>query len=235
MSTKTAMKISIALFLTGSILFLQSCASTEIPKTAAVPSRDQKVGYEDTITSQKKHFVSLSPYTKLDLAKDKTLFMLTIRNNGKVPINVTNNIISMTFEETAKKGASKKINIQALDEFINDLENESFGQEKHLMETSLERIKYKVEYDSPTTEELDELFEDLKTDVETSRLTNETLRETMPEFFMKPQTIMPGNNCTGIVVFDTRDLGSQVEGNYKIVVLIDNEEHKFTFNRGLNK
>jgi hypothetical protein len=228
------MKAKILLMLIGSILFLQGCA-TKV-KMTAVASRDQKTAFDGTITSQKKHFVSLSPYNEIDLAKDKAIFMVSIQNGGETPINITNDTISVIFEEIAKKENSDTINIQALDDFIDDLEEEYDNKEKYFIDTNLWGIKNDIEYKtpSPTTEELADLFEDLRTDIERMRLNNEMLREALPDFYIKPQIIMSGDNFSGIVVCDTSDIDSETVYNLRVFVSIDGEVHNFTFKRGLS-
>ena len=78
-------------------------------------------------------------------------------------------------------------------------------------------------------------MEDLQYDVEIMRANNQLLREAMPEIILQPQTIAPGGNYSGIVVCDTRELDAKLEGRFQVAVMVDGEEHRFTFNRLLNK
>ena len=139
------MKLKILLILMGSILFLQSCAPTQVTKMSAVASSDQKVGHEGTITSQKKHFVSLSPYSELDVAKDKTMFMLVVENCGEDPIKIGYSNISAIFEGNNENRAFKRINVQHYDDFMNDLKEEYSNKEKRYIEKALEDIQLDIE------------------------------------------------------------------------------------------
>ena len=79
------------------------------------------------------------------------------------------------------------------------------------------------------------MIEDLNYDIDIMRANNELLRQALEEIVIRPQSILPDNSFSGIVVCDTRAMNKDVEGNFKIVVSIDSEEHNFTFNRSLNK
>lgn len=256
------MKVKGLLILLGTILLLQSCAPTEVTKMAAVASRDQKVGYQDTITSQKKHFVSLSPYTELNVAKDKTMFMMVIQNYGESSIKIGYDNVSVTFEGTGENRSSDKINVQPFDDFMEDLEGEYSYNEKRYIESALEDIQLDLETASSfesldsldsfsssddssssdssdssdsTSDDVEFMIEDLNYDIETMRTNNQLLREALQEFIMKPQTIMPDDNYTKVVVLDTSDMDPEREGDFQIVVSVENEAHKFTFKRSLNK
>ena len=232
------MKVKILLILMGSFLFLQNCATSPTIKMAAVATPDQKTGYDGTITSQKKHFVALSPYTKLnsaipnfDLSKYKTLFMMSFQNCGKEPFNITFDNITVIFESNDKELALKRINIQALDDFMNDLEEEYNDNEKEYIYSTL----YEIYLQSLSGFLNMGKIEDLKNDIKAMRWQNEMLRDMLPGVVMKPQITMPGGSYSGIVVCDTRAIDSKIEGNFKVVVSVDGEEHKFTFKRVLNK
>jgi len=102
------MKFKAMLILLGLVFVLHGCATSQKAGMKAVASRDQKAGSDEVLTSQKKHFVSLGPYTDFIVAKDKTIFMLTVRNCGKKSIELNSDSISVAFEERTKKGCSKK-------------------------------------------------------------------------------------------------------------------------------
>ena len=232
------MKTKILLILMGSILFLHCCAPTQVIKIAPVASSDQKIGYEDTITSQKKHFVSLSPYSELDVAKDKTIFMLDVQNCGEDPIKISYNNILVMFKEDGVNLPSNRIKVQSLDDFIDDLNIEYKDKELKYLKSALESIKVDSEYGSPITsdsENMNDKMEDVRRRLESMRMKNLLLQEGLSEYDMKQKTIMPNDNHTGIVVCDTRDMNSETEGNFQVAVLVDGEEHRFTFKRSLYK
>jgi len=230
------MKAKILLILLGSTLFLQSCAPSL--KMASVVSQDQKMGYDGTITSQKKHFVSLSPYTalkKLDLAKEKTLFLLSIENDGKDSIDISNKNISVIFDCVGKDRTTNIINIQQCDDFLSDLAKEYNINERKFIYKTLYDIKLDSESSSADSESTEDKIKDLNDDIEIMRASNEQVQESMKEIVIKsePQTISPGDTLSGIVVCDTGYLNDKMEGNFQVIVSVDAEKHKFTFNRSL--
>ena len=78
-------------------------------------------------------------------------------------------------------------------------------------------------------------MDDLKTDIEMMRENNDFLREALPDFVMKQHTITAGDSSSKIIVCDTHDLDSKLEGSFHVIVSVDNEQHTFTFTRGTNK
>jgi hypothetical protein len=197
-------------------------------------SRDQKVGDEETITSQKKHFISLGPYTDLKLAKDKTIFMVGIKNCGKAPVTLSCDNISVTFEENSSKGALKKISLESIDDFIKDFKEEYSDSEKKYIKSKLESIQLDAESSSPAVSDSDNMgdkVKDLKTRIETMRAQNQVIRERLPEFYLKSRIIKPDNSYSGIVVCNTRTMNDNAEGNFQIAVAVDGEVHRFVFKR----
>lgn len=260
------MKMKIVLLMIGALLLCQGCAQTV--KMAAVASSGQKMGYDGTITSQKKHFVSLSPYTQLAVAKDKTMFMLVVQNCGTAPINISYDNVAILFEDAVQKEVAKKIQVQSFDDFMDDLKKEYGNTEKEEIYDALEDIVYKLESASASSsssssssslgsssssssssgssssgssssdsenvaQEVENMLDDLKYDVDIMRANNELLREALPEFTLRPQTIAPGDTYTGMVVADTRELSAEAGGDFQVVVSIDSEAHAFTFTRTL--
>jgi len=223
-----------AILFACAIFLLQSCATTQKAGMKAVASRDQKAGSDEVLTSQKKHFVSLGPYTDLKVAKEKTIFMLTVKNCGKKPVDLSSDNVSVMFEENGKKGAVKKIDLQSLDAFMKDLKEEYNDYEKKYIKTKLEDLKLDAESSSSVTSDSDNMgdkVKDLKTRIDTMRAQNQVIRETLPEFFLRSQTIKPENSYSGIVVCDPLAMESKMEGNLIIAVSIDGEMHRFVFKR----
>lgn len=230
------MKVKLLLIIMGSILFFQSCAPSQITKMAAVPSRYQKVGYQDIITSQKKHFVSMGPYTDMKVAKDKTIFMLNIQNCGEDPISITYNNISVIFQDNSENRTLDKITVQTFDVFMEDLAEEYSTNEKEYIASTLEFLKINSESPSSEFSEFDSIeydIMDLREGIEQMRTNNSLLREALDDFVVKPQTIMPGDSCSGIFICDTSEMDPETEGSFRVIVSVEREEHQFTFNRNL--
>jgi hypothetical protein len=216
------------------ILSIQGCATSPTTKMTSVASSDQKTGYDGTITSQKKHFVSLSPYSVLDFAKDEAMFILVVENDGEGPISISNEDISMIFEGDSGDLTSKRFNVQSLDDFIVDLEKEYNDNEKKFIYSTLYDIWYLSTNGIIDNETATDRLQDLKYDIEAMRRQNEVFREMLPGVFMKPQTIMPDSSYTGMVAFDAGDMNKDAEGKFQIIVSVDSEKHSFTFNRTFN-
>jgi hypothetical protein len=234
------MKVKTLWVLIGLVVFLHGCATSTSQKVnlTAVASRDQKIGQQEIITSQKKHFVSLGPYTELKLANDKTIFMVGVKNCGKATITISCDNISVTFDENSGKGEPKKISLESIDDFIKDLKEEYSDNEKKYIKTKLESIQLDAESSSSAVSDSDSLgdkVKDLKIRIETMRAQNQVIKERLPEFYLKSQTIKPDNSYSGIVVCDTRTINEKTEGNFQIAVAVDGEVHRFVFKRKVNK
>jgi hypothetical protein len=228
------MKTKMLLILLCFVFVLNGCATSQKAGMKAVASRDQKAGSDEVLTSQKKHFVSLGPYTDLIVAKDKTIFMVTVRNCGKKPIELNTDSISVAFEEGTKKGALKKIDLQSFDAFMKDLKEEYNDYEKKFIKNKLEDIKLDAESSSSVTSDSDNMgdkVKDLKTRIERMRAQNQVIRETLPEFFLKSKTINPDSSYNGIVACDPRTMDSKIAGNLIIAVSVDGEVHRFVFKK----
>jgi len=245
------MRVKIFIILMGLILCIQGCAKTV--KIAPIASSDQKVGYNDIVTSQKKNFVALYPFSdlkKFDLGKKKTLFMLTIQNGGDVPVNIGYNNILVAFEENGKSGTYDTLSIQSLDDFMKDLQEEFDDNEYEYIEDALNDIITEAmvqsmmssssssESSSSSSSSSSESeggggFGELKEGIENKRDVNALIRETMPETVLKPQTLQPGQECTGLVVCDTKDMTTKTEGTFIVIVSVAGEQHRFTFNRSV--
>ncbi len=238
-------KIISALFLL--MVFMYSCSPV---KVTGITSSDQKVFEDESVISEKKHAVTMSHYTKIEEAEDKTIFKIIVENRGEEPVKISEDNISVIFEESGEKKALKKIELQPFDNFMKDLEREYYSEELTLelrvlrdMEWTLLMIaaaplpenadmgelaynmeKALGEEFEPQFREMNETIEDLHEDIK-------QLREVLPEIIMKPKTIKPGDVIIAIFICDTRDMDKKVKGNFKIKFFVDSEEHRFTFAR----
>jgi len=229
------------------ILILQSCATQKIMKITIVPNRDQKVGFEETITSKKKHFVSMAPYSKIFIG-DRTMFMVSIQNHGELPVDVSNNDISVTFEYNTKNGDVNPVKVQILNDVANAFKMESRLNELSLinpvlinadknLKSIIENLRRSGNGNIDANEinlEIDKIavsIEEKRMELETMHEQDQQILEAMPDFIISQQIIMPNDSYTGVMVCDTGNLDARVEGKFKILVSIDGEEHGFTFKR----
>ncbi len=231
------MKIGIFLMLLISVILLQGCAGSQKIKTAAVPSLMQKVDYEGAVISEKKHTVTLAHYTEFKHLKRKIIFNLLVRNMGRKPLSINNENISMEFRGKDGVTAPKKLEIQPLDDFMKDLEQDYFNANTRIISKILgdtERTAGMVA--SSSNQEvlaynyLSRLLSSAD-DLEKTNRIYEQLEEIVPPLVFKPQTIMPGRNATGLIVYDTGDIDEKAEGVFNIVIRVEGEEHRFVFSR----
>lgn len=233
------MKIKIIFILMISILFLQNCAQNV--KISSVAFSGQKRGHDGSVTSEKKHVVSLYHYTKIPMAKDQTIFMVTIQNGGEAPINVSDHNISVMFEGDSEDWASKRIKIQSIDDFIKDLErnyiDDELRQIDKIIRKTYDTIKQVREWD--IDEEVRKMMMK-KYEIELSMVLKKIqkmhkeiaqLKDIVSETIMKPQVIMPDSRYSGILVCDTQDMDPKITGTFRIVVSIDGEDHIINFKR----
>lgn len=237
------MKIKILFVLMMSILFLQNCAPTV--KIASVVSSGQKRGHDDSITSEKKHVVSLYHYTKIRMAEDQTIFMVTIQNGGEAPINVSNDNITVIFEGESKDWASKRIKIQSIHDFIKDLERNYMDDELRridkIIRKTYDTLEQMAEWEGWSEDEAVakgivkkyelEFYRSLDK-IQRMRKEIAQVKDSVYEIMMKPQVIMPDGSYSGILVCDTQDMDSKITGTFRIVVSIDGENHIFNFKHG---
>lgn len=245
------MKVKTLLISICSISFFYGCATTpEIKKVVTVatpflvatPAKNQKIGFEDTITSKKKNFVSLAPYTKLDFS-NKTMFMLSIQNLGEEPIDISCDNISVIFENDNKDGSAYPISVQSLGDVMNDFKNASRANELRILKgvvgpyvctnfagrsvlTEEEKWGFDI---TPNYDEVD--LHQGRMVLERMHEQNQQILEAMPDFILSRQIIMPSESYSGVVVCDTRQADSAMEGIFKISVSVEDDEHTFAFNR----
>ena len=226
------MKVKISSILIISILVLQGCVHTV--KLAAVASPEQQIGYKQTVTSQKKHFVSLAPYREQNPASGRTSFILFVKNCGEEPINIDINNVSVIFEGNTKEWASRKITVLSSNDLMNEL-NARIGGAESAARMGVKTYYYPI-YD--TYGNLTGTYAQNETTPLYGLAMNELYqlnvqRMLVKELVMKSQTLQLEQSGGGLVVCNTRAMDDKTEGNFQVVVSLAGEEHKFTFNRSL--
>lgn len=233
------MKIKLYLMLFLLFVLLQSCAGRI--KSVAVPSLMQKVDYEGTVISEKKHTVTLAHYTEFKHVKDKIIFNLLVRNMGRKPLSINNENISMEFRAKNEVAAPKKLEIQPLDDFMKDLENDYFNADTRIISNIFRDTEHTADMieNSPISNPeiiasrfVSKLLSSVDDLEETIRI-YEQLEEIVPPLVFKPQTIMPGRSVTGLIVYNTGDIDEKAEGKFNIVIRVEGEEHRFVFSRSM--
>jgi hypothetical protein len=235
------MKIKLYLILLLSVILLQSCAGRI--KTVAVPSLMQKVDYDGAVISEKKNTVTLTHYTEFKHIKHKIIFNLLVQNRGTEPLSIGNENISTEFNETDEDSVPIKLEIQPLDDFLNDLENDYFNAEGRIVynifgdaERTADRIKMMEETDR-TAKKIAVMFAQRfyssVDDLEETIRVYEQYEGIVPPLVFKPQTIMPGRSMTGLIVYDTGDIDEEAEGEFNVAISIEGEEHRFVFSRSI--
>ncbi len=234
------MKIKLYLMLLLSVALLQSCAGKI--KTVARPSLMQKMDYNGAVISEKKHTVALNHYTKFKHIKHKIIFALLVQNRGREPFRIGNENISMEFREKEEVSVPKTLEIQPLDDFLKDLENDysnaQYGIISNLLgdvERTGNRIESLYDYDPHSAAVTAEMFAprllSVADDLDETIRAYEQLEGIVPYLVFKPQTITPGRSITGLIIYDTGDIDEKVEGEFNAVISIEGEEHRFVFSR----
>lgn len=121
------MKIKFYLMLFFTVILLQGCAGKI--KTVAAPSLMQKVDYDGMVISDKKHSVNIANYTEVKHIKEKIIFNLIIKNRGQDSFKVSSENITVQFKNKNEDLAPINLEIQPLDDFMIDLENDYFDAE----------------------------------------------------------------------------------------------------------
>ncbi len=227
-----------------SVILLQSCAGSHKIKTVAMPSLMQKVDYEGTVISEKKHTVTLAHYTKFKHVKNKIIFNLLVRNKGRKPLSMNNENISMEFRGKDVVIAPKKLEIQPLEDFMKDLENDYFHADIRIissMFSNIERTADRIEEVQMIHPEAAEVIAEMwapkflssADDLEETIRVYEQFEEIVPSLVFKPQEVMPGSTVTGLIVYNTGDIDEKAEGEFNIVIRVEGEEHRFVFSRSM--
>jgi hypothetical protein len=238
------MKKRLYLMLLISVVLLQSCAGSHKIKTTAVPSLMQKVDYNGAVVSEKKHIVSLTHYKEFKHVKNKIIFDFLVQNRGRKPLSINNENISMEFRGKDEGSAPIKLEIQPLDDFIKDLENDYFNEDIRIissMFTNIENTAWRIK-SIPSTDRVSakniatmfaSSFLSSADDLEETIRVYDQLEEIVPPLVFKPQTIMPGPSVTRLIVYDTGAIDEKAEGEFKLIIRVEGEEHKFVFSRSM--
>lgn len=261
------MKSKILLISIVSILILLGCGTTHrnTKKIIAVASPEQEVGYKETVTSQKKHFVSLAPYQEdrqdllfqyyliSQIGPYKSLmsssftwpltsFILFVKNCGEDPINISSHNISVIFEGKTEKQTPMEIKVLSYQDLIREMSLIEWSTEHETAEdirSYWEERKYRENYDMQSRMlngyyvNYDSRMSDDLNNLDNRLALMESKRQLIETLVLKPQTLMPGESSGGLVVCGTHNMNDKVEGNFKVAVSVNGEDHEFTFNRSL--
>ena len=202
---------------------------------SAVLSPEQHEGYKETITSQKKHFVSLAPYRENNPASSNTAFILFVKNCGDHPIDICTQNVSAEFFGNDPKWISRGITVFSPDDLMRVLEIEQHSNEV-AARSSVKTYNYYT-YDaygnitgSRTATRLEPRYHSAVGILHEVKLGMQMVEELV----LQPQTLPPGEGGGGLVVCDTRAMNSKIEGNFHLIVSVNGEQHEFTFSRRLH-
>ena len=221
-----------------SILILNSCAHKV--KIDAVVAPDQMIDDQGVVTSEMKHVVSLSYYDKFGMFDGKTMFMIIVENYGTKPIDISNDNISVMFEGNSKDWASKEVNLETPFEVMRDVQKEMMNRARRMSS------RRNSDFSDITSGSSGGgsgggggstgISQSLQ--MESMQIRQDRMRQmrtqsfySLPRIIIKPQIIMPNDSISGIFVCDTSEMKKKLQGNFKITVTIDGEEHRFTFTR----
>jgi hypothetical protein len=227
-----------------------------------VASQDQKIvngDGEKIIVSQRRHYVQFYPYSEFShIAGNKIMFMMYIQNNGEAPVDIGYDDISVVFQETSPEGKSYEIDILTSNEFIEEFRKEVAEFEfrafksasndileryrtaadhihsSHSMNGNISREQISADY-KEKRDEFHKEMEALADESDRVREQNRKFLDRLQQTVMKLHTVLPGKGSRRLVAWDTGSMKKDKEGSFMIVVSVDGEKHKFTFNRSVNK
>lgn len=206
------------------VFSIQGCGGFKTVEMSAVLSQDQQKGYMETITSQKKHFVSLAPSAENFPASSDTAFILFIKNCGEDPIDISTQNISAEFFGNTNKGASRSIAVLSYDELMNRLRRKQ-SRIRNLVISTEWATAPMTPYHTITT---------YRTEAR-SYTTTARQMQLVEELVLQSKTLFPGEGGGGLVVCDTNAMNSEVEGKFHVLVSVNGEQHEFTFSRSSKK
>lgn len=238
------MRIRVILLFFLFILLCQSCAHKI--KINAIPASDQVVDNKGFVTSELTQVVSLSYYDSTRIPDDKIMFTIILENCGEKPVQISNDNISVFFKGNKSGWTPKKITLLSPSEFTNEIVSRYTKKPKFINYTTTPHP------DSPKITgggfdgfpELTKFSEELKkghdssvdsiSNIKNDKLKSdrEQLKYSLQRIILKPQIIMPDDSITSVFAFGTNEIGKSA-GKFIITVLIDGEEHKFTFSRSI--
>jgi hypothetical protein len=215
------------------IICIQGCTVSRPLKISAVASPEQEVGYKETITSQKKHFVSVAPHSERFFSRSKASFILYIKNCGDSPIEIGTHDVIVGFSECIDDGDPRNINSPSAGDPTYPLNRdfpkiEAAAYKKS--STQIIRTPYVFGNTAYITWRSDIPEKSLiRTIANQYRFGRQ--REVAKKLYFRPQTLLPGESESGLLVCDTRTMNPNTEGAYKLLVSISDEQHEFIFNR----
>ena len=243
------MKGKILFILAASMIFFQGCAPSKVFKVTtvemtAVPYPDQKIGFDETVTSLKKHFVSMSPYSMMSIW-DRTMFMMSVQNLGKEPVDISRDNITVKFKDSSGLGITNTLRVSPLHEVMSDFETDSKKKELEVIGAAFSGPLAAPRgnpagannftddsFNSPFTVQ-DAAFDLLggMGILQTMHEQNQQILDAMPDFIMSPQIIVPGDTYTGVLVCNMKQTTPAIDGTFEISVSVDGDKHTFAFNR----
>lgn len=211
----------------------QGCTSIDKTKLAVVALSDQKTDPYGAVVSDKKNMISISCYSDLDFMKDCIIFKSIIKNGGEMPIKISSNNISVSFKENSKNWEPKKVHVLTLDEFIRISED-------NFQDDEVERINKILQEMEKTAREMDGAY-DRKAIAEMFAFRFIKIVDRIhlkhdqfngrDVIYLKEQNIIPGESISAIFACDTGKILPGIKGEFIITILMDSEEHNFTFLR----
>jgi len=233
------------------VFSIQGCGGFKTVEMSAVISQEQQQGYMETITSQKKHFVSLAPYGENIPASSDTAFILFIKNCGESPIDISTQNISAEFFGNTSKWASRSITVLSYDELMNRLRSRQLRAESAANATYKNYTFHHIDalgndtgfwaapgepfsgsYSDAYLSNPNDEFTSYSAATNHYRAAGQKM-QVVEEKVLQPQTLQPGEGGGGLVVCDTDAMNSKVEGKFHIAVSVNGEQHEFTFNRSM--
>jgi hypothetical protein len=228
------MRVKAFRFLLISSLLLQGCGAFKTMEMAAVTAPEQQEGYRGTITSQKKHFVSMAPYREHVPPDGNTSFILFVKNCGEAPIDISNQNISAEFIGNDPEWSLRDIAVLSPDDLLRTLELQQWRNTVAAKSAIRTQTYYTYDTDGNITGSYTQSIVEpgYQYAAESANRASDQIRM-VKELVLQRQSLQPGAGASGLIICDTSDMNARVEGDFHMVVSVDGEQHDFTFTRRL--
>jgi len=160
---------------------------------------------------------------------------LFVKNCGNDPITISSDDVSVILESKSKEQPSAKIAVVSYQALINEMELTKMGILKSEIDTESSYSEIQSRRQSSASSSVDWTLINARNN-EVNRLRNmgaemQSIQQLMEKLVLKPQTLLPGESNSGLVVCDIGNININIEGDFQIVTFIGGEEHEFTFKR----
>lgn len=218
------------------IACIQGCTDIKTMEISAVELPEQQVGYRETITSRKNHFVSVAPYRVQSFNHSRASFILCVKNCGNSPIEISPRDITVKFIECADDGVPRNIDIPIAGDLTFPPEKDLLNIETPADRNSRPRMIHYANLIGNTTYctwRLDQPEKSLLRTIANQYLPG-SQKERAGYLYFRARNLLPGESEDGLLIGDTGAMPPGITGTFQLVVSVNGEQHEFNFHRSLS-